>query len=94
METIYKYLFGTLDQDDRKELKQQIGDIYKNNVQISDLNHELEGINKGIQLTNHLNNNFEREQMLAPIIFNLQQFTEYIKNTTWFNVLFYFFIVD
>lgn len=94
METIYKYLFGTLDQDDRKELKQQIGDIYKNNVQISDLNHELEAINKGIQLTNHLNNNFEREQMIAPIIFNLQPFTEYIQNTTWFNVLFYFFIVD
>jgi len=36
--------------------------------------------NQGLELTNHLNNNFEGEQMINLIIFNLQQFTEYIED--------------
>jgi len=80
MGTIYKYLFGTLDQEDKEELQQQIADISKNNVQISELNHVIEVINQVIELTNHLNNNFEGEQMINLIIFKLQQFSEYIED--------------
>jgi len=32
MGTIYKYLYGTLNQEDKDELQQQIADISKNNV--------------------------------------------------------------
>jgi hypothetical protein len=80
MGTIYKYLFGTLDQEDKEELQQQIGEISKNNIQISELNHVIDAINKGIEVTNHLNHLREQEQMLALVIFNLQQFTEYIED--------------
>lgn len=41
MESFYKYLFGTLDQEDKEELQQKISDISKNNVQVSELKHYL-----------------------------------------------------
>lgn len=40
-------------QEHKEELQQQIGYIFKNIVQISELYHVLEAMNKGIELTNH-----------------------------------------
>lgn len=80
MGTVYKYLFGTLDQADREELEQQINNISENSIQISELNHVIDAINEGIRVTNHLSVINDGHEMLALLIFNLRQFTEYIED--------------
>lgn len=78
--TFYKYLFGTLDQQDREELESKIDNLSENSIQINELNKVIDAINKGIETVNRLNENQNENQRLAILIFNLQEFTEYIED--------------
>jgi len=69
----YKYLFGTLDEDDREELDEK-----KNNM--SEDNTIIDVINSGIDIIKKLKVDMEQHQQIAVLIFNLQQFTEYIED--------------
>jgi len=75
--TVYKYLFRTLDQDDKYEMEQKINNLVDTRVQNIDLNMIIDVINNGIEIFNKLKENGEREQQVNVLIFNLQHFTEY-----------------
>jgi len=49
--TAYKYLFGTLDNNDKEELEEKINVIAQNSVQINELNYIIDTVNKGIDTT-------------------------------------------
>lgn len=51
--TAYKYLFGTLDQNDKEELEQKIYDLSQHSIQINELNEVIEVVNRGIEVINH-----------------------------------------
>lgn len=76
----YKYLFGALDEDDREELEEKINNMSEDSVKTHDLNTILDVINSGIDIINKLKVDKERHQQIAVLIFNLEQFTEYIED--------------
>lgn len=78
--TAYKYLFGTLDQNDKEELEQKIYDLSQHSIQINELNEVIEVVNRGIEVINHLSAISEGDRRLELLVFNLQQFTEYIED--------------
>jgi len=80
MGTFYKYLFGTLDQEDKAELESKINNLSENSVQANELNQIIDVINRGIEVTNTLTYINEADNKLAIITFNLQEFTEYIED--------------
>jgi len=78
--TVYKYLFGTLDQDDKDDMEQKINNLVDTSVQNTDLNMIIDVINNGIEIINKLKEKGEREQQVNVLIFNLQHFTEYVED--------------
>jgi len=50
--TAYKYLFGTLDNNDKEELEEKISVIAQNSVQVNELNNIIDSVNKGIDIIN------------------------------------------
>jgi len=78
--TFYKYLFGTFNQEDKVELETKINNLSENSVKANELNQIIDAVNKGIEVINTLNLINEGEEKLAIITFNLQEFTEYIKD--------------
>jgi len=78
--TVYKYLFGTLDQDDKNEMEQKINKLVDTSVQNTDLNMVIDVINNGIQIITNLTEKGERDQQVSVLIFNLQHFTEYVED--------------
>ncbi|OIC16910.1 hypothetical protein A7M48_19895 [Acinetobacter baumannii] len=83
----YKYLFGTLDEDDREELEEKINNMSEDSVKTHDLNTILDVINSGIDIINKLKVDKEQHQQIAVLIFNLEQFTEYIEDIEFYLIL-------
>jgi len=78
--TAYKYLFGTLDNNDKEELEEKINVIAQNSVQIIELNNINDTVNKGIDIINkHLKYN-ENEKIIELLVLNLEHFAEYIED--------------
>jgi len=50
--TAYKYLFVTLDNNDKEELEEKIKVIAQNSVQVNELNNIIDSVNKGIDIIN------------------------------------------
>jgi len=74
---VYKYLLGTLDQEDKDKMEQKINNT---SVQNTDLNMIIDVINNGVEITNKLKEKGERDQQVSVLIFNLQHFTEYVED--------------
>jgi len=78
--TAYKYLFGTLDNNDKEELEEKINVIAQNSEQVNELNTIIDPVNKGINIINkHLKYN-ENEKILELLVYNLEHFAEYIED--------------
>jgi len=60
--TVYKYLFGTLDQDDKDEMEQKINNLVDTSVQNTDSNMIIDVISNGIEIVNKLIEKGERDQ--------------------------------
>jgi len=60
--TVYKYLFGTLDQDDKDEMEQKINNLVDTSVQNTDSNMIIDVISNGIEIVNKLKEKGERDQ--------------------------------
>lgn len=76
----YKYLFGTLDEDDRQNIEQQISSLSQSTVQISSLNHVIDNLNNGIEMINTHSKSIEKDHKISLLIFNIEHFTEYIED--------------
>jgi len=75
----HKYLFGTLDEDDRQQIEQQINTLAQSTIQVSNLNHIIDNLNEGIKMINNQSNAIRTEQKINLLIFNIEHFTEYIE---------------
>jgi len=53
--TFYKYVFGTLNQEDKVELETKINNLSENSVQAIEINQVIDAVNKGIEVINTLN---------------------------------------
>lgn len=80
MGTVYKYLFGTLDNDDKEELEDKIKNLAENSIQANELNYIIDAINKGLETVNSIVSEKEKSIKLELLIFNLEHFTEYIED--------------
>jgi len=78
--TVYKNLFGTLDQDDKDGMEQKISNLVDTSVQNTDLNMIIDVINNGIEIINKLKEKGKRDQQVSVLIFNLKHFTEYVED--------------
>jgi len=76
----YKYLFGTLDEDDRQHIEQQINTLAQSTIQVSNLNHIIDSLNDGIKMINNQSKAIRTEQKINLLIFNIEHFTEYIED--------------
>jgi len=78
--TVYKNLFGTLDQDDKDEMEHKINNLVDTSVQNTYLNMIIDVINNGIEIIDKLKEKGERDQQVSVLILNLQHFTDYVED--------------
>lgn len=73
----FKFLFGTLDENDRVKINEKIDLIAENSVQLHKLNDVINFVNEGMQkLTNYENN----RNSIDTLVYELMQFIEYIED--------------
>lgn len=75
-----KFLFGTLDEEDKKQFENQINIIAHNSIQANNLNDFINTFNQGINIINNQSKILEEEKQLNSLIFNIEHFTEYIED--------------
>jgi len=73
----FKFLFGTLDENDRVQINKKIDIIAENSIQLHKLNDVVKFVNEGLEkLTNYENN----RNSIDTLVYELMQFIEYIKD--------------
>jgi len=73
----FKYLFGTLDENDRVEIQKKLEINVHNSVKLHELNDAIRLINDGMQKIQNYENN---HTIIDSLLFELMQFTEYIED--------------
>lgn len=73
----FKYLFGTLDNNDRTKIEKQLESVATSSINLHEINDIIQLINSNIQRTKEfLDEHSNREQLIYELI----QFTEYIED--------------
>lgn len=73
----YKYLFGTLDENDRVEFQKNLEAVAQNSIKLHELNDIIEQVNTETQKVQDHENN---RNTLDTITYELLQFTEYVED--------------
>lgn len=77
MGSAFKYLFGTLDNNDRIQIHNQLESVTKNSINIHEMSDIIQLINSNMQKIKEFEDEHNnKEQMLYELI----QFTEYIED--------------
>lgn len=73
----YKYLFGTLDNNDRTKIEKQLESVATSSINLHEINDVMQLINSNIQKTKEFEDEHSNREQL---VYELTQFTEYIED--------------
>jgi len=75
--SVFKYLFGTLDENDRVDIQRKLETNAHNSVNLHELNDAIQLINDGMQKIQNYEND---SNIINSLLYELMQFTEYIED--------------
>lgn len=75
--TAYKYLFGTLDENDRVEIQNNLETVAQNSVKVHELNDVIQLANSGLEKLKQYEDN---RNSIDTLTYELMQFIEFIED--------------